>query len=79
MLLHGTEAEGGGRRRDQGHQFALANDDHEEDPINAREYPVFLAAPPGAHQAQLLTVLLEYRVMVVYPTAADNCLVPKAR
>jgi hypothetical protein len=33
------------------HEFALANDHHEEDAINAGEHPVFLAAPPGAHQA----------------------------
>src|SRR5712691_11465607 len=32
-------------------QLALANDDDQEDPINTREHPVFLAAPPGAHQA----------------------------
>jgi hypothetical protein len=45
------------------HQFALANNDHEENPINAGEYPVFLPTPPGAHEAQLLAVLLEYRVI----------------
>src|SRR5262249_12969187 len=27
------------------------------------EYPVFLAAPPGAHQAQLLAILFEDRVI----------------
>ena len=27
------------------HQFALANDDHQEYPINAREHPFFLSAP----------------------------------
>jgi hypothetical protein len=42
------------------HEFALANDDHQEDPVNAREYSVFLAAPPGTNQAQLIAVLLEY-------------------
>src|SRR5262252_7920170 len=42
------------------HEFALANNDHEENPINAREHSVFLATPPGAHEAQLLAVLLEY-------------------
>ena len=45
------------------HQFALTNDDHQEDPINAGEHAVFLAAPPGTHEAQLLAVLLEYRVI----------------
>jgi hypothetical protein len=33
------------------HQFAIANDDHQEDPINTGEHPVFLATPPGTHQA----------------------------
>src|SRR5262249_5882103 len=45
------------------HQFALTNDDHQEDPINAGEHPVFLAAPPSANEAQLLAVLFEYRVI----------------
>ena len=29
-------------------QFALAQDDHEEEPVNAREDPMFLPTPPGA-------------------------------
>src|SRR5215471_5601055 len=45
------------------HAFALTNDDHQEDPINTREYSVFLAAPPGTHEAQLIAILLEYRVI----------------
>src|SRR4029453_128918 len=36
---------------DRDDQFALPNDDHQEDPINAREHPVFLATPPGTHEA----------------------------
>src|SRR5216683_7075943 len=44
-------------------QLALADDHDQEDPINAREHSVFLAAPPRAHQAQLITVLFEYRVI----------------
>jgi hypothetical protein len=32
------------------HEFAIADDDHEEDPINTRQHPVFLAASPGANQ-----------------------------
>jgi len=45
------------------HEFAIADDDHQEDPINAREHPVFLATPPGAHQAQLLAILFEHGVI----------------
>src|SRR5262249_10988818 len=45
------------------HQFALANDDHQEDPINTGEHPVFLPAPPGTNQAQLLTILFEHRII----------------
>src|SRR5215471_14537036 len=45
------------------HELAIADDDEEQHPINPGEHPVFLAAPPGAHQAQLLTVLFEYRVI----------------
>ena len=44
-------------------QLALANDHDQEDPINTREHPVFLATPPGAHQAQLLAILFEHRVI----------------
>ncbi len=32
-------------------------------PVNAREHPVFLATPPGAHQAQLFAILFEHRVI----------------
>src|SRR5215475_12568578 len=39
------------------HQFALTNDDHQENPINAGKHPVFLPTPPGAHQPQLLAIL----------------------
>ena len=35
----------------------------EEDTVNTGEHPVFLATPPGAHQAQLLAVLFEHRVI----------------
>ena len=45
------------------HQFAITDDDYEEDPINTREHPVFLAAPPGAHEAQLCPILFEYGVI----------------
>src|SRR5918999_64865 len=45
------------------YQFTLTNDDHQEDPINAREHPVLLPTPPGAHQAQLLAILFEHRVI----------------
>src|SRR5262245_15680646 len=45
------------------HEFALTNDDHQEDSINTGEHPMFLAAPPGAHQTQLLAVLFEDRII----------------
>src|SRR5262249_31693769 len=44
-------------------QFALADDDDEEDPINAGEDPVFLPTPPGTYEAQLLAIFFEYRVI----------------
>src|SRR2546427_6308316 len=46
---------------DGDHQFAIADDDHEQDAINAGEYLVILPTPPGAHKAQLIAVLFEYR------------------
>src|SRR5439155_22524145 len=45
------------------HQLALANDDHQEDPINTREHPVFLPTPPGADESQLLPILFEHRII----------------
>jgi hypothetical protein len=36
---------------DRDHQLALANDHDQHHPINAREHPVFLATPPGTHEA----------------------------
>jgi hypothetical protein len=45
---------------------ALADDHDQQHPINAREYPVFLAAPPGAHEAQLLAILFEHGI-IAYP------------
>ena len=51
------------RKVDGDDQLAFANDHDKQPTINAREYPVFLAAPPGAHQAQLVTILFEYRVI----------------
>jgi hypothetical protein len=36
---------------DRDDQFAIADHHDEQDAINAGEHPVFLAAPPGAHQA----------------------------
>ena len=57
-------------------QLALADHDDQQHPVNAREHPVFLATPPGAHQAQLLAVLLEYRVIAdpgPLPAAACSC------
>src|SRR5262245_50703248 len=45
------------------YQFPITYDDHQEDPINPGEHPVFLAAPPGTNEAQLLAVLFEYRVI----------------
>src|SRR5262249_27679510 len=44
-------------------QLALTDDHDQEDPINTGEYPVFLATPPGADEAQLLAVLFEHRVI----------------
>jgi hypothetical protein len=44
-------------------QLALADHYDQQHPVNAREHPVFLAAPPGAHQAQLLAILFEHRVI----------------
>jgi hypothetical protein len=37
-------------------QLARANDHDQQPPIDAREYPVFLATPPGAYEAQLLAL-----------------------
>src|SRR5262249_51747639 len=45
------------------HQFAIADHHDEQDPINTGEHPVFLAAPPGTHEAQLLAILFEHRVI----------------
>src|SRR5215470_14949472 len=45
------------------HEFTLTNDDHQEDPINTGEHPMFLPTPPGAHEAQLLAVLFEDRII----------------
>src|SRR5262245_16032635 len=45
------------------HQFAIADDHDEEDAINTGEYPVLLPTPPGTHQAQLLTILFEDRLI----------------
>jgi hypothetical protein len=44
-------------------QLAIADDHHEQHTINTREHPVFLAAPPGANQAQLIAILFEHRVI----------------
>ena len=41
----------------------IADDHDQQDPINTGEHPVFLATPPGAHQAQLLAILFEHRVI----------------
>ena len=61
------------------HEFAFANDDHQKDPINTREYPVFLAAPPGAHQPQLLAILFEHRVISRPRSTASGCAWPHSR
>src|SRR6266446_5009632 len=45
------------------HEFAIANDHHQEDPINAREDPVFLPTPPGTDTSQLLPILFEHGVI----------------
>jgi hypothetical protein len=45
------------------HQLTIANDHNQENPVNTREYPMFLATPPGTHQAQLITVFFEHRVI----------------
>src|SRR5207244_2592264 len=45
------------------HEFAIANDHYQEDPINAREDPVFLPTPPGTDKSQLLPILFEHRVI----------------
>src|SRR5215468_10417890 len=44
-------------------QLALADNHDKQHPINAREHPVFLAAPPGTNEAQLFAVFFEYRVI----------------
>src|SRR4030095_2314835 len=44
-------------------QLPIADDDNQEDPINPREHPVFLPAPPGAHDAQCTSILFEHRVI----------------
>ena len=44
-------------------QFALAQDDHEEEPVNAREDPMFLPTPPGADESQLLSILFEHGII----------------
>jgi hypothetical protein len=48
---------------DRHHQFAIANDHDQQESINAREHPMLLTAPPGAHQPELLTILVEDRVI----------------
>src|SRR5215831_2192918 len=45
------------------HEFALTNDDHQEEPINTGEHPMFLAAPPRTNKAQLIAVLFEDRII----------------
>src|SRR5262249_2478034 len=45
------------------HELALTDDDDEQHPINTREHPMFLAAPPGTHEAQLRAILFEDRVI----------------
>src|SRR5262245_18941131 len=42
------------------HEFALSDHHDEQDAINTGEYPVFLPAPPGAHESQLLAILFEH-------------------
>jgi hypothetical protein len=48
---------------DRDDQFAIANDHDQEDAINTGEHPVFLPTPPGANQAQLLTIFFEHRII----------------
>src|SRR4030095_5075759 len=45
------------------HQFAITDPHAQQDAINPGEHPVFLPTPPGTNQAQLIAVLLEYRVI----------------
>src|SRR5262245_23681472 len=58
------------------HEFAIAEHHNQQDAINAGEYPVFLPAPPGAHQTQLRAILFEHRVIThpgPLPAAARGC------
>jgi hypothetical protein len=45
------------------HQFPVPNDHHQEEPINAREHPMLLTAPPAPDSTQLLALLVEDRVL----------------
>ena len=57
-------------------QLALADDHDQEEPINPREHAVLLPTPPGAHEAQLLAILFEHRVIAhpgPLPAAARGC------
>src|SRR5439155_579666 len=45
------------------HQFPVPNDHHQEEPINAREHPMLLTAPPAPDSTQLRAILVEDRVI----------------
>src|SRR5262245_59547895 len=55
------------------HSVALAHDNEQEDPINARAHPVFLPTPPGADETQLRAILFAPHVIAhpgPWPAAA---------
>jgi hypothetical protein len=44
-------------------QAPIPNDHHQQEAINARQHALVLAAPPGAHESQLLPIFFEYTVI----------------
>src|SRR5262249_32205786 len=56
------------------YQLTLANDHNQQHPVNTREHPFFLPAPPGANEAQLIAILFEHRVIThLGPLPAAAC------
>src|SRR5437667_5647593 len=44
-------------------QATIANDHQQQEPVNARQHTLVLAAPPPADHTQLLTILVKDRVI----------------
>src|SRR5947209_5918373 len=48
---------------DRDDQLPIANDSHQQEPINTRKDPMLLTAPPTSNHTQLLPILVEDRVI----------------